>query len=80
MFTNAYADVFYELEHVRSATKRLRVILDAKYIDENLNKVLGTQCQYLKKTKCNELIKLLQKPEEFFDGTLGTWKTDIVDF
>ena len=28
----------------------------------------------------NELLKLLQKFEEFFDGTLGTWKTGPVDF
>ena len=31
-------------------------------------------------TQCNELLKLLQKFEELFDGTLGTWKTDAVDF
>ena len=28
----------------------------------------------------NELNKLLQNFEDFFDGTLGTWKTDPVDF
>ena len=26
------------------------------------------------------LLELLQKSEELFDGTLGTWKTDPVDF
>ena len=31
-------------------------------------------------TQCNEFIKLLQKLEELFDGTLGTWKMDPVDF
>ena len=31
-------------------------------------------------TKCNELLKFLQKCEEFFDGTLGSWKTYPVDF
>ena len=30
-FTNAYVEEVYELQHVRTATKRLRVILDAKY-------------------------------------------------
>ena len=30
-------------------------------------------------TQCNELLKLLQKIEELFDGTLGTWKIDLVD-
>ena len=30
-FTNAYAEELYDPEHVCNATKRLRVILDAKY-------------------------------------------------
>ena len=36
--------------------------------------------QHLIETQRNELPKLLQKPEEIFDGTLGTWKIDPVDF
>ena len=31
-------------------------------------------------TQRNELLKELQKFEEFFDGTLGTWKTYPEDF
>ena len=31
-------------------------------------------------TQRNEVLKLLQKFKEMFDGTLGTWKTDPVDF
>ena len=31
-------------------------------------------------TQRNELLKLLQIFEELFDGTLGTQKTDPVDF
>ena len=31
-------------------------------------------------TKRNELLKLLQKYEELFDGTSGTWKTDPAYF
>ena len=34
----------------------------------------GNQCQHLKITPCNELLKLLQIFEELFDGTLGTWR------
>ena len=30
-------------------------------------------------TQHNELLKLLQKFEELFDGTLGPWKTYPVD-
>ena len=31
-------------------------------------------------TQRNEVLKLLQKFKEMFDGTLGTWKTDPVHF
>ena len=38
------------------------------------------QFHYPTEIQCNELLKLLQKTEELLDGTLGTWKTDPVDF
>ena len=41
---------------------------------------MKTQCQHLIMTQRNYLLKLLQKFEEFFYGTLGIWKTDPVDF
>ena len=33
-----------------------------------------------KERKSNHLLKLLQNYEDCFDGTLGIWKTDSVDF
>ena len=39
---------------------------------------MENQCQHLTMTQRNELLKLLQKFEEFFYGTLDTWKTDPV--
>ena len=41
-FTDAYVKEVYDSEHVFTATKRLRVILDAKYEKENLHKVMVT--------------------------------------
>ena len=41
---------------------------------------MENQCQHLKMTERNELLKLLQEIEELFDGTRGTWKKDPVDF
>ena len=41
---------------------------------------MENQCQHLTMTQRNELLQLLQKFEELFDGTLGTWETDLVDF
>ena len=79
MFTNSYVTEVYESEHVRNATKHLRLILDAKYEEADLHKVMENQCQHLTMTQRNELLKLLQKLEDLFDGTLGTWKTDPED-
>ena len=36
---------------------------------------MENQCGYLTESQRNESLKLLQKSEELFDGTLGTWKT-----
>ena len=41
---------------------------------------MENKCQNLIMVQCNELLNLLQKFEYLFDGTLGTWKTDTVDF
>ena len=80
LFTDAYVKEVYELEHVRTATKRLRIILDAKYEKADLHKVMENQCQHLMMTQRNDLLKLLHKFEELFDGKLGTGKTYPVDF
>ena len=62
-FTNAYVEEVYELEHVRTATKRLHVILYAKYEKADLYKVMENQCKHLTMTQNNEVLKLLQKIE-----------------
>ena len=80
MFTDAYVEEIYESEHVRTSTELLRVILDAKYERAYLHKVMEAQCQHLTMTKRNDILKSLQKFEELFDGTLGTWKRDPVYF
>ena len=79
-FADDHTKAVYESEHVRTATKRLRVILDARMEKSDLHKVMENQCQNLTTTQHNELLKLLQIFEELFDGTLGTCKTYPVDF
>ena len=80
MFTGTYVKEVYESYHINTATKRLSVILDAKYKRGDLHKVMENQCQNLTTTQLNELLKSLHILEELFDGTLGTWKTDPLDF
>ena len=41
---------------------------------------METQCQHSRTTQQNEWLKLLDKFEELFNGTIGTWKTDPLDF
>ena len=77
MFTNAYVTEVYESEHVHSDTKLLRVILDEKYEKSDLHKVMETQCQHLTKIHRNDLLELLQKFEELFDGKFVTWTSSL---
>ena len=77
---NSYSKEVYKLEQVYAYTKQLRVILHEKYEKSDLNKVMKNLCRHLKEIQCNELIKSLQKTKDFFDGTLGTWKKDPVEF
>ena len=58
----------------------MRIILDAKYENADLHKVMETQCHNLTMTQRNGLLKLFLGFEELFDGKLGTWETDPVDF
>ena len=44
-FTNTHVEEVYESEHVHTAKKRLRLILDAKYEKVNLHKFMENQCQ-----------------------------------
>ena len=51
----------HESEKVRTSTKRLRVVLDAKYEKADLDKVMKNQRQKLIETQRNEFIKLSKK-------------------
>ena len=77
---NAYIEEIYESEQVRIFNKRLHTILDSKYVNTDLNRIIKKKFQNLTETKCNESLERLQKIKELFDGRLGNWKTDPVGF
>ena len=52
-FTNAYVEEVYDSDQLRTAKKRLRIILDAKYEKSDLHKVMENQCQHLTMTQHN---------------------------
>ena len=74
LFMNDYAEDILELEQVCTSTKQLHVTLDAKYVQEDLNKVMKNQCQHLTEAKCNELLKLLQNSKIFLTEKLAPGK------
>ena len=55
--------------------KRIQNILDAKYCKAELAKI-AQECDQLDKEDQQKLLKLLQKYEHLFDGTVGTWNTN----
>ena len=62
-----------------SLTRRIGRTLDAKYKEAELNQVMDKKCQQLRPNERERLLNLLRKFEDFFDGTLGTWKNALVD-
>jgi len=64
----------------RTATKRVTKILDAKYDKANLPEIVNDNCKHLTVTQRNALLSLLLQHEELFDGTLGDWRGEEVNF
>ena len=64
----------------RTETKRATKILDAKYEKANLPEVVEDNCKHLTVTQRNALLRLLLEHEELFDGTLGDWRGEEVNF
>ena len=63
----------------KEATKRVVEILDAKYEKADLEQVVNN-ATHLNPGQRKKLLKLLKKYEVIFDGTLGKWDTDPVDY
>ena len=53
-------------------------ILDAKYEQKDLNKVMTKQCQHLSTEEQEIILSLLRNFEDLFDGIFGTWNTTTV--
>jgi RNase H-like domain found in reverse transcriptase/Reverse transcriptase (RNA-dependent DNA polymerase)/Retroviral aspartyl protease len=62
-----------ESQPIKEATNRVKKIIEAKYEKANI-KEIAYDCKQLDKTKQIQLLHLLEKHEDLFDGTLGHWK------
>ena len=58
--------------------ERIQDIIESKYCPADLTKIVE-ECKHLEKTEQKQLLKLLQKFEDLFDGSLGTWKTEPIE-
>ena len=74
---DAQLDVFgiEESASVKQATQRLTSILDAHYEAADLP-TLVSKMQHLSEEEKHQLLTLLQRFEDLFDGTLGCWTGD----
>ena len=68
-----------EPKSTQEATERVLNILDAKYKKANLEEIVEGN-KHLSKNERKLLLQLLKKFESLFDGTLGEWKTEPVEF
>jgi hypothetical protein len=71
-------ELLYAHDPNTSDAERIQSIFESKYCPADLNKIVE-ECTHLDKTEQRNLLTLLQKFEDLFDVTLGTWKTDPVD-
>jgi hypothetical protein len=71
-------ELLYAHDPNTTDAERIQSIIESKYCPADLTKILE-ECTHLDNTEQKQLLKLLQKFEDLFDGTLGTWKIDPVD-
>ena len=67
-----------EPENLRSAHDRTTRILDAHYEKADLPALVKEHCSHLSLDEQCELLELLMKFEDLFDGTLGDFDTDPI--
>ncbi len=65
---------------IRSATKCMVKILDAKYEKAVLPAIIRENCFHLTASNREKLLSMLLKFETLFNGTLGDWKLPPVSF
>ena len=67
-----------ESKAAKEATNRVTQILDAHYEKANIVETISKNCSHLSNKKQQQIINLLNKYEELFDGTLGDMNTSPV--
>jgi len=71
-------EILFAHDPETTGAERIQGIIDSKYCAADLQKIVD-ECTHLTQSERDKLLKLLQKFEHLFDGTLGTWKTEPID-
>eukprot|EP00969_Alexandrium_andersonii_P304524 13461250-Alexandrium_andersonii.AAC.1 len=69
-----------EPSSTKEETARAVNILDAKYEKADLPTLVETNSSHLTRDQQDALLKLLQKHEAMFEGTLGAWDGEQIHF
>jgi hypothetical protein len=70
-------EILYAHDPGTTDAERIQGIIESKYTPADLSKIVE-ECTHLEKAERRQLRHLLQKYEDLFDGSLGTWKTDPI--
>jgi glutamyl/glutaminyl-tRNA synthetase len=71
-------EILFAHDPATTDAERIQDIIESKYCPADLNKIVE-ECTHLERAEQRQLLKLLQKFEDLFDGSLGTWKTDPIE-
>jgi hypothetical protein len=70
-------EILYAHDPDTTDAERIQGIIESKYTPADLSKIVE-ECTHLEQSERRQLLHLLQKYEDLFDGSLGTWKTDPI--
>ena len=73
----AHTVLSQEPKSTEEATQRVIQILDANYKKADIQAIVKDNCSHLTANQKAMLLKVLQKFEPLFDGTLGDWKPSL---
>jgi hypothetical protein len=71
-------EIMFAHDPVTTDAERIQSIIDAKYTKADLP-TIAKECELLSPEEQVQLLRLLQKFEHLFDGTLGSWNVAPVD-
>ena len=71
-------ELFQQYDPLTTKAERIQNNMDATYAPADLEKITA-KCSELNSQQQSQLLGLMQRYNYLFDGTLGTWKTELVD-